>query len=90
MASKKDETKATETKTQDDAAKAAAKEAAEAAKAEATAVRQAQGLARVVLGEGVSDIAKAGRRFVAASGKDAPERTARLVKDILALIESSR
>jgi len=62
------------------AAKAAKKAQDDAERESRKAVNGAQTAAREVLGCGISDLAKLCRRFVAAQGSDAAERTAELVR----------
>lgn len=63
-------------------AKLAAKESANKAS------RVAQQSARVVLGDGMSELAKTCRKVVNACGDNAEETTARLVLELMAVAES--
>ena len=81
------ESKSTESKNSDIAA-VQAKELLARAREAAKITRGAQQVAREVLGDGMSEVAKACRLFVAKQGTDAPERTAELVAAILDLVRS--
>lgn len=55
----------------------------------AKAIRSAQQSARVVLADGLSELAKVCRRFVAAQGDNAEEATASLVLALMAAAEGA-
>jgi len=67
---------------------AAARAKSAASEKTSAASRVAQQSARVILGDGLSELAKICRKVVSSCGADAEEKTAQLVLDLMAVAEA--